>query len=326
MKDDRLKIINKIIKLLALAGNNPNEDEAKSARQKAEKLMEQHNIKMEDIEPLINAASNSKPKQKKEEPIITEEQERNIQTCLKWLDRFKVGSMHYYEPDESGILEYLIVKEIIYSPRENAFPYSLSYFRIKFFSSGSYSNETSMTVLFSQSIIHKIKKFAMDKDTFFDYFERDLENINNKRFIITGNLLKALTKDVRAKYVTYTTNTGSINNGLLLNKNVQLLKREYPPEDFLVYLKQNRKAITINEIKFQLIGDELFVGIPRSKKLGGKYYTDKELASYTVNEQFISTSEGVNFMGSFKGNNAKYALVRFGELGLKFEIIEEVKV
>lgn len=50
MADSRTKILEKIEKLLALAGNNPNENEAMDAALKAQELMAKYNIELADVE------------------------------------------------------------------------------------------------------------------------------------------------------------------------------------------------------------------------------------------------------------------------------------
>ena len=47
MVDDETKL--KIVKLLELSRNNPNENEAKSAKEKVEKIMKENNITYEDL-------------------------------------------------------------------------------------------------------------------------------------------------------------------------------------------------------------------------------------------------------------------------------------
>ena len=46
---DMNKIADKIQKLLNLAGNNPNEEEAQAALLKAQKLMAQYNVDLESL-------------------------------------------------------------------------------------------------------------------------------------------------------------------------------------------------------------------------------------------------------------------------------------
>jgi hypothetical protein len=260
-----------------------------------------------------------------------------------YLDRFRVGSIHEWQDNttKSGErkFELMFVKDIRFVPRKNTFPASLSYLKVDFVSAANLTGEVFQTLILSQKnfltniTARNIPKNEIKK--YLEYMQNHIDNLNNKREIITGNLIHGLTLfGNQGKYTTYTTNDGKIKTGILIKANRKTEITEYSEKDLVHKIINLKQKLTFGQVDIysrNIIDEDgeeskepfLFIEVPRSKKTGGKFYLDKNLINLTVKKQgFISKNENSNFVGKFKIDQVNLVLQELKELGIVFEVID----
>ena len=154
-----------------------------------------------------------------------------------------------------------------------------------------------------------------------------------KGYIITGNLLKALTslrsQNKGGKLISYTTDTGEIRQGILMSDNFDpgALTSKNPISSAKADLDdwdKNRKITSADgdvEIKADGYGNWMSytLKVPKSKKKGEKYFNDKTLLSL-MDGQFEGSSA---MKADFKAENLDAVLKRLDELGVTVESAKE---
>jgi hypothetical protein len=161
-----------------------------------------------------------------------------------------------------------------------------------------------------------------------------------KGYIITGNLLKALTslrsQNKGGKLISYTTDTGDVRQGILMSEQFEpdSLTSKNPISSVTQILKDGGQVVSADgdvvitktdgidwshtkpgrhtEWMYQL-------GVPKSKKRGEKYFNDETLLSL-MDDQFEGTSR---MMALFPERNLNAVLKRLDELGVTVESQKE---
>ncbi len=287
---------------------------------------------------------------------LSKDQNFTISRFKMYLERFAVGSFHTYRPNEESESEDMFVVDIRYTPRENSFPCSLSYLKVDFISAANITGELRTTVLMSQTaLLDKIKVMNVKRnaaDYYLRQIQKNIEQINNQREIITGNLITGLTiMGNQGKYTTYTTHEGKKKIGILVNSKNRVIIHllsidkiydelvrdgDRNPIDFhnihLSY-KQTSQAdidnypdLFVNKSKSEikeLVEGYMIMTVPRSRKSGGVYFTDKNLIEMGLDEQgFISPNENSGFSARFHTKRIKEVLEYLqNELKVKFQVI-----
>ena len=272
---------------------------------------------------------------------LTKEQMLLQDKYYNYIERFRVGSFHEIkEETRSGeaTFELMIVKDIRYTPRKNTYPCSLSLLKIDFVSAANMTGEVFQTIMLSQIafVTKLIARNIPDSEAkrYIGYMQKEIENLNNKRQIITGNLIYGLQVcENMGKYTTYTTHDGKIKTGILMKLNRKIGITEYKEADLIHKLVKLKVPMTFQQVDMYVRSyrDEekdanveyLFIEVPRSKKSGGKYYLDEGLRKLTADDAgFISKNENSNFVGKFYVADISEVLERLRELGVIFEIVD----
>jgi hypothetical protein len=150
-----------------------------------------------------------------------------------------------------------------------------------------------------------------------------------KGYIITGNLLKALTslqkQHAGGKLISYTTDTGEIRQGVLMGDRFDpgLLTSQNPISSAKADLDDWEKNRTIKssdgDVTIKAEGYDSWMSytlkVPKSKKKGEKYFNDKTLLSL-MDGQFEGSSA---MKADFKKENLDKVLKRLDELGVTVE-------
>lgn len=285
---------------------------------------------------------------------LSKEQNLTIIKFKMYLERFAVGSFHTYRPSEESESEDMFVVDIRYTPRDNSFPCSLSFLKVDFISAANITGELRTTVLMSQTaLLDKIKVMNVKRnaaDYYLRQIQKNIEQINNQREIITGNLITGLTiMGNQGKYTTYTTHDGKKKIGILVNSKNKVIVREIEIDKIYQMLVDNREIINFQNIRLiyrqvsqtdidnnwglyqdrtkseikELVEGYMIMTVPRSRKSGGVYFTDKNLIEMAIDEQgFISPNENSGFSARFHTRKIKKVLEYLqNELYVKFQII-----
>lgn len=142
-----------------------------------------------------------------------------------------------------------------------------------------------------------------------------------KGYIITGNLLKALTslrnQGKGGKLISYTTDTGDIRQGILMGDNFDpgALTSKNPISSAKDQLRWSGDKIESSDKDIVIkkdYGNWYTLSVPKSKKKGEKYFNDEELLSL-VSGQFEGSSQ---MRADFTGDNLDAILKRLDELGV----------
>lgn len=259
---------------------------------------------------------------------FSEEQEKFIEQFETFMNRFKIGTFHMWKSLTNADVEYLLVKDIRYSPRKNTFPCSLSYLKIDFISTANITGEVYQTLILSQvNLLNEISKMNVNKNDILKSMQSQIDNINNVRQIITGNLIYGLTKVGNAgKYCTYTTHDGATKTGILIPVRKNISIKQYSISDIVHKIVRLNKSVVFQQVELFKDENDLTVSVPRSRKSGGKFFLDQELISLTIDKQgFISRNENSNFLGRFLLDKTELILRRLEKLGIVFEEIEVTK-
>ncbi|MBQ8949153.1 MAG: strawberry notch C-terminal domain-containing protein [Prevotella sp.] len=197
-----------------------------------------------------------------------------------------------------------------------------------------------------------VQQTAQSRDGFFgrnlaDMYKVLSQNIDNwdrlvstttrkKGYIITGNLLKALTELRKqgkgGKLISYTTDTGDVRQGILMSDQFdpKTLTSKNPissaKEDLEDWEKGNKIVSADKEVIVKR-GDydwhsrqyDYVLQVPKSKKKGEKYFNDKTLLSLMMG-QFEGSS---SMRADFKADNLDAVLKRLDELGVTVESAKE---
>lgn len=129
------------------------------------------------------------------------------------------------------------------------------------------------------------------------------------KYIATGNILKAIAQIPKSRnLITYTTSSGEIKRGLLVNdKNVidNLNSNLIVKLKRAIELETDKSFIDIedmnNEIRIYSQSRGIYIiSVPASKSAGGKYYLDKKLQKFISNEEFFkSGNRMIGYINSY---------------------------
>lgn len=152
-----------------------------------------------------------------------------------------------------------------------------------------------------------------------------------KGYIITGNLLKALTslqkQHAGGKLISYTTDTGEIRQGVLMSDqfNPGTLTSQNPISSAKGELRYSGDKIESADGDVTIVAEgygswmSFTLRVPKSKKKGEKYFNDKVLLSL-MDGQFEGSS---NMRADFKKENLDAVLKRLDELGVTVQSKKE---
>ncbi len=323
-----------------------NFDKSNEILEKAEKDIEAYIAQKKQLARLNN-----------KEFELSKDQNFTINRFKMYLERFAVGSFHYYTQIENADAidkEEMFVVDIRYTPRENSFPCSLSYLKVDFISAANITGELRTTVLMSQTaLLDKIKVMNVKRnaaDYYLRQIQKNIEQINNQREIITGNLITGLTiMGNQGKYTTYTTHDGKKKIGILVNSKNKVIVRTYDIDSIYKMLIDNKEIVNFQNIRLfyrqtdqdfinsnpvyfndktkselkELVEGYMTMTVPRSRKSGGVFFTDKNLIEMGLDEQgFISPNENSGFSARFHTKKIKQVLEYLqNELNVKFQIV-----
>lgn len=129
------------------------------------------------------------------------------------------------------------------------------------------------------------------------------------KYIATGNILKAIAQIPKSRnLITYTTSSGEIKRGLLVNdKNVidNLNSNLIVKLKRAIELETDKSFIDIedmnNEIRIYSQSRGIYIiSVPASNSAGGKYYLDKKLQKFISNEEFFkSGNRMIGYINSY---------------------------
>jgi hypothetical protein len=151
-----------------------------------------------------------------------------------------------------------------------------------------------------------------------------------KRFIMTGNLLKAIGEVSGGRLVQYTTSSGDVKKGYLMNKEFNPAKfstkvnvasptvyemairsNEYSPLELYAGEENIEAEVWANKYR-----GEAYINVPKSTKVGGKYFKNDELLALVYDGNF--NQRGKWMRGTLPIENFQKLLTLLGNaFGLK---------
>lgn len=191
-----------------------------------------------------------------------------------------------------------------------------------------------------------VQQTAQARDGFFgrnvaDTYKVLSQNIDNwdrltstatrkQGYIITGNLLKALTELRKqgkgGKLISYTTDTGDVRQGILMSDQFdpKTLTSKNPissaKEDLYDWSKDRKIVSADKDVEVRNDGGGWYqLKVPKSKKKGEKYFNDQTLLDL-VSGQFEGSSR---MAADFREENLDAILKRLDELGVTVESTKE---
>lgn len=151
-----------------------------------------------------------------------------------------------------------------------------------------------------------------------------------KGYMMTGNILQAI-KDTMDEYgnftgklVTYTDIDGGVHDGVLMPSGwdaSKLRSAGVPLSARLMDLKNNKRLDSTDGnvwIERAWPGSDLYIlSVPKSKKVGGKYYEDRELLDLVEYGRFYQQSG--EFRAEIRDRNIAQAVAKLSQLGVRVE-------
>lgn len=128
-------------------------------------------------------------------------------------------------------------------------------------------------------------------------------------YIITGNVLQAYGTTSGGQLVTYSTENGEFKQGILLPdsfKKSDVRRREPITTKYDDIINGEMVTDSLNEVQFSKAYGTIYIYVPQSKRIGGKYYLDKNMQKFVVNGVF--TQSGNKFKAEVPEANLKKML------------------
>ncbi len=171
----------------------------------------------------------------------------------------------------------------------------------------------SKSLILQQIVVRSNNVEQENLDSFFDKWDKETKKLKDReiRFIMSGNILMGYGQ-MKGNLVSYTTKDGKSRKGILYRPGqlkLEELAGQTPITNAYDQVMNTRRDVTSTngEVTIEYnTRDSILILVPKSTKLGGKYFNDEELLSLSDSGEF--RSYGRNMQARFNGENAKQAL------------------